>query len=120
MREFDIGGLVLVRKQANSNIKDGMSQRLVFKTKGLYRVLEKDTPSSYWLQSLTFCEGLGMPGRKLKESVARMDKIPSIMVIHKHVDPAYTRFTTMSGPLANNPFGKMAWSDKNKDLPSSV
>ena len=61
-----------------------------------------------------------MPGRKLKESMARMDKIPFTMLIHKHVDPADTRFTTMSGPLENNPFGKMAWSDKKRDLPSSV
>ena len=39
MREFDTGDLVLARKQVNSNRKDGIAQRLVFKTKGPYRVL---------------------------------------------------------------------------------
>ena len=67
MREFDTGDLLVVRKQVNSTIKDGKTQKLVFKTKGPYRVLEKATPSSYWLQSLPFCEGLGRPGRKVKE-----------------------------------------------------
>ena len=32
-----------------------------------------------------------------------MENIPSIMLLHKHVDRAYARFSTMIGPLANNP-----------------
>ena len=35
-----------------------------------------------------------------------MEKIPTTIVIHKHVDGAYTRFSTMEGPLTNNPLGK--------------
>ena len=31
-----------------------------------------------------------------------MEKIPSTMVLHKHVDGAYTIFATMEGPLENN------------------
>ena len=42
----------------------------------------------------------------MKESAARMEKIPSNIVLHKHVDGADTRFATMAGPLANNPLGK--------------
>ena len=38
----------------------------------------------------------------MKESAARMENIPSTMVFHKHVDGTDTRFTTISGPLANN------------------
>ena len=47
MREFYTVNLVVVREQLNSSIKCGMSQKLVFKTKGPYRVLEKATTSSY-------------------------------------------------------------------------
>ena len=38
----------------------------------------------------------------MKESAARMEKIPSTMVLHKHIDGVDTIFTTMEGPLANN------------------
>ena len=120
MREFDTGDFVLVREKVKSSRKYGISQKLLFKTKGPYRVLEKATPSSYWIHSLPFCEGLWRPGRKMKTSAARMEKIPSTMVLHKHVDGAETRFNTMSGPLANNLFEKMAWIYQKRDLPSSV
>ena len=42
----------------------------------------------------------------MKESANRMERIPSTMVIHKHVDGADTRFSTMAVPLANNPLKK--------------
>ena len=99
MRKFDTGYLVLVRKQVNSIRKYGISQTLVFKTKVAYRVLEKTTPKSYWLQCLPFCEGLGRHRRKVKELAARMDKIPPTMVIQKHVYGADTIFATMAGSL---------------------
>ena len=67
MGGFDIGDLLVVRKQVKSSTKDGIAQKLVFKTKRPYKVLDNTTPSSYWLQFLTFCEGLGRSGRKLKE-----------------------------------------------------
>ena len=77
---------MVVRKQVKSSIKDGISQKLVFKTKGPYIVIDKAAPISYWLQRLLFCEGLGISGRKVKESAARMENIPSTMVLHNHVD----------------------------------
>ena len=42
----------------------------------------------------------------MKESSARMEKIPSNMVLHKYVDGADTIFITMEGPLVNNPLGE--------------
>ena len=72
VREFDTGEIVVVKKQMNSTRNDGLSQKLVFKTKGPYRVLEKATPGSHFLRHLTFCEGLVRPGRKGKESVESM------------------------------------------------
>ena len=35
----------------------------------------------------------------MKESAPRMEKIPSAMVLRKHVDGADTRLSTMEGPL---------------------
>ena len=55
MREFGIGDLLVVRKQVKSSRKDGVSQKLVFRTDGPYIVLEKAAPSSYWLQCFPFC-----------------------------------------------------------------
>ena len=60
-----------------------------------------------------------MTGRKVKESASRMENIPSTMVLHNHENGADIRFSTMAVPLANNPFGKMAWSNQKRDLPSS-
>ena len=42
----------------------------------------------------------------MKESVTRMENIPSTIVQHKHVYGADTIFSTMSGPLVNNPLGE--------------
>ena len=47
-----------------------------------------------------------MTGRILKELAARMENIPSTVVLHKHVYGAYTIFSTMEGPLANSHLGK--------------
>ena len=68
--------------------------------------MEKATPRSYWIQHLTFCEGLGSPRGKVKESVARMEKIPPTIVLHKHVYGAENIFLTMSVPLVKNPMEK--------------
>ena len=66
MKEFDIGYLVEVRKHVKSTRKDGIDHKLVFRTKDTYRVLEKDTMSSYWLQHFPFCDGIGRTGIKVK------------------------------------------------------
>ena len=55
VREFDTGDIVVVSMQVKSTRKNGVSRKLVFKTKGPYRVLEKATPSSYFLRRLNFC-----------------------------------------------------------------
>ena len=82
---------MVLSKHVKSSINDRIAHKLLFKTKGPYIILEKATPSSYWLQRLTFCEGLVMPGRKVKEPSASMENIPPTMVIHKHVDEEDTR-----------------------------
>ena len=47
-----------------------------------------------------------MSGRKVTELAARVENIPFTMVLHKHVDEADTRFSTMEGPLEINPLDK--------------
>ena len=91
-REFDTGDLVVVREQVKPSIKYWIYQTLVFKTKVPYIVLEKDTPSSCWVQIFPFCEGLGRTGRKVKESAARTEKIPYTMVTQKNVDGADIKY----------------------------
>ena len=94
---------MVVSKQVNSIRKDRVSQKLIFKTKGTYRVLKKATPISYWLQRLYFCEGLGSPVRKLMESTTSMEKIPFTMVLHKNVYGEDTISATMSVTFVSNP-----------------
>ena len=106
MREFDTGDIVVVRKMVKTSINNGVSHKLLFKTKGPYIVLEKATSISYWLQSLPFGEVIGRPITKVTESADRMENIPFTMVIHKHVYGADTIFSTMVGPLENNPLDK--------------
>ena len=83
----------------NSFIKDLISSKIVFKTKGPYTVLYKGTQSSYWLQRFPFCEGLGRPRRIVKEPESSMGKLPYTMVIYKHIDGENTRFGKISEPL---------------------
>ena len=49
MMDFYIGDLAVEKKNVKSIRKYGISQKLLFKTKVPYRVLEKATPGSYWL-----------------------------------------------------------------------
>ena len=97
---------MVVRKQVNSIIKYEVAQKLLFKTKGPYRVVEKATPSSYWLRYFPFYGGIGRPGIKVKESAARLEYIPSTMVLHKHLDGTDTVFFTMSAPLVKENLGE--------------
>ena len=47
MRKLATGEILVVRKQVKSSRKELVSHKLVFKTKGTYRVLEKATSLSY-------------------------------------------------------------------------
>ena len=105
-RRFSPGDLVIVRKQVKSNAAKGISAKLVFKTKGPYRVIEQMTPASYKIQKLPFLEGLGRPGKYLKENAARMTKLPSTMVLHKKADGPDTRLSLLAGPFNERPLEK--------------
>jgi hypothetical protein len=105
-RTFTAGDLVIVRKQVKSNADRGIAGKIVFKSRVPYRILEQANPGSYWIQKLTFLDGLGSTGRRVKESAARMERIPSTLVVHKRPDGADTRMASMRHPLVNNPVQK--------------
>jgi hypothetical protein len=106
-RTYTPGDLVIVRKQVKSNADRGTAGKIVFKSRGTYSVLEQANPGSYWIQKLPFLDGLaGSTGRQVKESAARMERIPSTLAVHKGPDGADTRMASMRHPLVNNPVQK--------------
>jgi hypothetical protein len=105
-RTFTAGDLVIVRRQVKLNADRGIAGKIVFKSRGPYRVLEQANPGSYWIPKLPFLDGLGSTGRQVKESAARMERIPSTLVVHKRPDGADTCMASMQHPLVNNPVQK--------------
>ena len=55
---------------------------------------------------MTFCEGIRKPGGESEVISVQGGNIPSNMLLHKHVDGADTRLSTMEGLFVNNPLGK--------------
>jgi hypothetical protein len=100
------GDIVIVRKQVKSDAAKGISVKILFRTKGPYRVIEQVTPSSYHLQKLPFLQGLGIQGKIRKESAARMTRLPSTLVIHKRANGVDTRFSQLNGPFEQMPIQK--------------
>ncbi|CAJ1964161.1 unnamed protein product [Cylindrotheca closterium] len=104
-QKFEIGDLVMVWKQVQSNASAGIPAKLVLRTKGPYRVIEKASDDSYRLQKIP---GTSTMLRKrgstpIKESAFRMHKIPSTIILHKRVDTPDTRLANMRSPLAHSP-----------------
>jgi hypothetical protein len=104
---FSPGDIVIVRKQVKSDASAGVSAKLIFRSKGPYRVMERiGETHSYRLQKLPFLEGMGVPGRLVKENAARMEKLPSTLILHKRADGADSRFAAMHRDLAKAPLSK--------------
>ena len=76
IKELGTGDILVVRKQVKSRRKNRVDKKILLKTKGPYRFLEKDKPSSYCLWCFSFCEVLGRPRRKVKKSASSMEMIP--------------------------------------------
>ena len=84
----------------------GVAAKLLIKAKGPYRVVELVGEGSYRIQRLPFCQGLGQCGQLIKESAARMEKIPSMLVVHKKADGTDTRLAMLKGPFLRSPLEK--------------
>mmetsp|Transcript_42013 Transcript_42013/g.101240 ORF Transcript_42013/g.101240 Transcript_42013/m.101240 type:complete len:234 (-) Transcript_42013:185-886(-) len=104
-RTFTQGDIVMVQKQVQSNASEGIPAKLVLKAKGPYRVIEKASEDSYYLQKIPGTSTmLRTKGSKpTKESAFRMHKIPSTIVIHKRVDTPDTRLASMRQMLSHSP-----------------
>src|SRR6056300_515086 len=83
-RTFNIGDLVMVRKQVQSKAIEGIPAKLVLKTKGPYRVLNKQSEDSYLLQKIPGTQTMTRTRGSvpIKEQAFRMTKIPSTLIIH--------------------------------------
>ena len=119
MREFDTGDLVVVRKQVKSIIKYVTAKKLLLRTKGPYRFLDKATPSSYWIQRFPFLgsrnawkKSEGICGQDGKYTTYHGDKKACIWVRHYILHQCST--------IDEQSVGKIDWSNKRRDLPSSV
>ena len=102
-RQFNIGDLVIIRKQTQSSSDKGIPAKQKFKWKGIYRVVEKLSDKSYHVQKLLTMQGSGRPGKLRKYSAGVMEKIPSSLIVNKHLDTSDTRLATLDHDLVNNP-----------------
>eukprot|EP00978_Attheya_sp_CCMP212_P033933 scaffold139722_cov33-Attheya_sp.AAC.1 len=78
-----------VQKQVQT--KDGIPAKLIIlRTRGPYRVLKatEHNPDSYWLQRIPALQGLGRKGKRVKESAARMEKIPPSLIVTRPIKGA--------------------------------
>lgn len=103
-KTFEVGDLVIVKKQVKSDASEGVSAKLIIaKHKGPYRVIDKLGDRSYMLQKLPTFQGKGKPGKPRKHSGALMEKIPSTVIVNKRIDSVDTRLAALEKPLVHNP-----------------
>jgi hypothetical protein len=82
----------------------GDQAKLTLKARGPYRVLEEAGENFYFIQKLPAVQSLTKrPGKRMKELVMRMERLPSSMVVHKRVATLDTRLAEMEGELVSNP-----------------
>ena len=106
--KFHIGDLVLVRKQVQSSVDKGPA-KLMTRTRGPYRVLEEIHQGTYRIQKLPLYQGQGRRSKPYSESAARMELLPSTLLLHPQTQGtdhrlAYLHFGQVADPL-NNIFG---------------
>jgi hypothetical protein len=105
-RTFEVGDLVIVRKQVKSKTVNEVAlpaKQQISKYKGPYKVIEKLGTKSYKVQRIPTVQGTRKPGKLLKFSASNMTKIPSTLVIHKKLDTQDTRLAALERPLVHNP-----------------
>jgi hypothetical protein len=95
---------VVVRRQIKSDASAGRPAKLQIKARGPYRVLEKAGEESYWIQRIPVLQELNRrPGVKQKQAAWRLERIPSSVVVHKHMDTCDTRWVQQNANLTDNP-----------------
>ena len=102
MKTFAPGDLVVIKKQVQTTQEKGPAKARM-NARGPYRILEESKPGTYKLQKLPGVQGAGRRGRVMKESAARLTKIPSTLVIHKPTAGIDTRLATYRHAIVDNP-----------------
>ena len=102
MKTFAPGDLVVIKKQVQTTQERGPAKARMH-ARGPYRVLEQIRPGTYRVQRLPGIQGAGRRGRVMKESAARLTKIPSTLVIHKPASGIDTRLATYRHAIVDNP-----------------
>ncbi|CAJ1958031.1 unnamed protein product [Cylindrotheca closterium] len=87
-RKFALGDILMVRKQVQSNASAGIPAKLVLRTKGPYRVIEKASEDLYRLQKI--------PGTSTMLTKARIDPNQRISIQNAQ-DPINDSTTQTSG-----------------------
>ena len=92
-----------MRIEVQTSGKKGPS-KLRLRAREPYRVLEQLSENTYWIQRIPFQK----PTSKhvyapYKETAARMEKLPSRLVIHKHTDGVDSNWVALNRPYAEAP-----------------
>ena len=72
VRKFDTGHPVVEMKQMKSSRKIQDSPEVIIQNKGTIQIHKVRCTDLIPASVFAFCEGVGMPGRKVKESASRM------------------------------------------------
>jgi hypothetical protein len=100
MKEFQSGDLVIMQEQVKISVGSGISAKLMIRTRGPYQVLKKlEEGTSYRIQKLPLTVGQGQPGKVLKEATARMEVLPSQLIIAKKADRVDMRLAQLDQPM---------------------
>lgn len=102
MKTFAPGDLVVIKKQVQTTQERGPAKARM-NARGPYRILEQTKPGTYKLQKVPGVQGAGRRGKIMKESAARLTKIPSTLVIHKPAEGIDTRLATYRHAIVDNP-----------------
>lgn len=103
VRKFNIGDLVIIRKQVQSDGERGIPAKQKFRWKGIYRVVNKESDKSYLVQKLPTVQGKGRPGTLQKYAASLMERIPSSLIVNKYIDTSDTRLSALDQELVRNP-----------------
>mmetsp|Transcript_2602 Transcript_2602/g.3881 ORF Transcript_2602/g.3881 Transcript_2602/m.3881 type:complete len:702 (-) Transcript_2602:652-2757(-) len=119
---FQPNDLVLLRKQVQTSTEKGPAKAQI-KARGMYRIIRQIKPGSYEVQKIPFTQGVGRRGRLRKELAARMERLPSTLVLHRTTEGLDTRYAQLNRPYIENPlenifgihrFGKYRQAEPNQ------